>query len=652
MTSLLLLLWLGVARGDDVLENVEDIADLDIADLLGVVESASNMLEARATAPAAVFVMHREEILKTGSRNIPELLKSVPGVDVVYIAPGMTLVAMRGLGGLQGNNLVVLVDGVRVNSPVDGTVDWEHIAISVEDLERIEVVRGPVSAIYGSDAYTGVVSLVSVRQKADGVVTAGTLDFGIDGSLETTERAYVGGGWKKDGTTLVASGRVLRDATWGAQVDEEEETPLREATARVGATFLTGQFESTARLDLATSTRAWMDHLVLEPTPTHADEATLYAGSKYRAYGLLRTIELETQHRVLRLEAPSDFVPDGFTYAGTNARIGNYQLNAGLRPSRWLQVGLGLETGWENVSAPYLHPLESGVLRGRYGGSGSARVELGDWALSVSGRGDITSRLPELTWSERASLTYVKEAYTLRASVGSGFREPSYVELGARLIDPDSNLILLEGEPDLQVPRLRSAELGLIAIPGKGLTIEPVVFLQRADDLVVLDFEPLVKKTFRNDTDHVDIAGVELDVRWRTSESATLFFRAHHLEWLDERTDASATVGVQEQNPATSVWIGGDGTWKDFEGHLEVGYVGPRSFAAQAGIPPRVLFWDIPALTPIDAAVHWQILDDKPVWLSLRGVWHPQDTNEFPLPAAATPDVKVLAGVELRRAKD
>jgi iron complex outermembrane receptor protein len=648
----LLLLWLGVARGDDVLENVEDIADLDISDLLGVVESASNMLEARATAPAAVFVMHREEILKTGSRSIPELLKSVPGVDVIYIAPGMSLVAMRGLGGLQGNNLVVLVDGVRVNSPVDGTVDWEHIAISVEDLERIEVVRGPVSAIYGSDAYTGVVSLVSIRQKADGVVTAGTLDFGLDGSLETTERAYAGVGWKKDGTTLFASGRALRDATWGAQYDDpDDETPLREATGRVGATFLTGQFETTARLDLATSTRAWMDHLVLEPTPTHADEATLYAGSKYRAYGLLRTIELETQHRVLRLEAPEGFVPDGFTYAGTNARIGDYQLNAGLRPARWLQIGLGLETGWENVSAPYIHPEESGVLRGRYGGSGSARVELGDFALSVSGRGDVTSRLPELTWSERASLTYVKKAFTLRGSVASGFREPSYLELGAQLVDPDSNLILLEGEPDLQPPRLQSAELGLIAIPAPGLTIEPVVFLQRADDLVVLDFEPLVKKTFRNDTDHTDIAGIELDVRWRmsrrrrcssarTTSSGSTSVRICRRRWAcrsrtrrrvpgsaatargrtSKDTSSSATshraATPRRRNPAARPLLGHPGAHADRCGRA---LAGARRQAALALAARR---------------------------------WHPQDTNEFPVPAAATPDWKVLAGVELRRAKD
>jgi hypothetical protein len=128
---------------------------------------------------------------------------------------------------------------------------------------------------------------------------------------------------------------------------------------------------------------------------------------------------------------------------------------------------------------------------------------------------------------------------------------------------------------------------------------------------VVLDFEPLVKKTFRNDTDHVDIAGGELDVRWRTSESATFFFRAHHLEWLDERTDQSATVGVQEQNPATSLWIGGDGTWKDFEGHLELGYVAPRSYAAQA-CRPASSSWTS-RLTPIDAAVHWQVFDDKPL---------------------------------------
>ncbi len=493
----------------------------------------------------------------------------------------------------------------------------------------------------------------TLRQKADGIVTAGTLEIGVDGSLETNERAYAGAGWKKDGTSLVASGRVVRDATWPPRLGDDSEAALREATAHLGATVLSGQFESTARLDLATSTRDWIDHLVLEPTPTHADEATLYVGSRYRAYGWLRGIELTTQHRVLRLEAPKDFVPAGFTYAGTNARIGSYQLGAGLRPARWLQIGLGLETGWEDVRAPYLHELESGVVRGRYGGSGSARINLGShWSLSLSGRGDVSSRLPELTWAERASLTYVRKAYTIRASVASAYREPSYVELGARLIDPDSNLILLEGEPDFRPPRLESAELGVIAIPGRGFTIEPVVFLQRARDLAVLDFEPLVKKTFRNDNDHVDIAGIELDVRWRTSASATIFFRAQHFEWLNERTNLSATVGVEDENPATSAWVGADGTWKDFEGHFEVGYVGPRSFAAQAGIPPRVLFWEIPALTPVDAAVHWRVLDDPPIWLWIRGVWHPQETNEFPVPAAAVPDAKVLAGVELRRAKD
>ena len=80
-STLLLILAIGggVARAeDDFLKDITDIADLDIADLLGEVDSASMFPEARATAPAAVFVMEREEIAATGARTIPELLWSVP----------------------------------------------------------------------------------------------------------------------------------------------------------------------------------------------------------------------------------------------------------------------------------------------------------------------------------------------------------------------------------------------------------------------------------------------------------------------------------------------------------------------------------------------------------------------------------------------
>ena len=138
-----------------------------------------------------------------------------------------------------------------------------------------------------------------------------------------------------------------------------------------------------------------------------------------------------------------------------------------------------------------------------------------------------------------------------------------------------------------------------------------MVFLQRADDLVVLDFRAARQKTFRNDT-VTSTSPVPSSTCGGVRRIGDLLLPRAHLEWLDERTDQSATVGVQEQNPATSLWIGGDGTWKDLEGHLELGYVSQRSYAAQAGMPPRVLFWDIPALTTIDAAVHCRCSTTSP----------------------------------------
>src|SRR5690606_37588116 len=102
-----------------------------------------------------------EEIRLSGATTIPDLLRRVPGLQVTRAASGNDVVAIRGTGGLANNKLVVLVDGTPIASPLDGSVDWDLVPLSVAEIERIEVVRGPVSPVYGANAYTGVVNIVS-----------------------------------------------------------------------------------------------------------------------------------------------------------------------------------------------------------------------------------------------------------------------------------------------------------------------------------------------------------------------------------------------------------------------------------------------------------------------------------------------------------
>src|SRR5438046_1426485 len=91
-------------------------------------------LVAALGGPAAVTVLGRDEIDRSGATTIPDLLRQVPGVQVIRQGPGNYIVSLRGTGGLTGNNLVVLVDGVPLNSRIDGSIDWAGLPVTPGDI--------------------------------------------------------------------------------------------------------------------------------------------------------------------------------------------------------------------------------------------------------------------------------------------------------------------------------------------------------------------------------------------------------------------------------------------------------------------------------------------------------------------------------------
>src|SRR5206468_11057549 len=147
---------------------------------LGKVTAASRTEESVLTAPTTVTVIDQEQIRQSAATTLPDLLRSVAGVQVLELAPGDYLVSLRGSGGLTGNNVVVLLDGIPLNSRIDGNVDWGSIPIDLSQVDRIEVVRGPVSTIYGPDAYTGVINIVSSAPAETGVGRLAHVAGGVD----------------------------------------------------------------------------------------------------------------------------------------------------------------------------------------------------------------------------------------------------------------------------------------------------------------------------------------------------------------------------------------------------------------------------------------------------------------------------------------
>ena len=151
------------------------IADMSLEDLLKIkVTTASRKAQALADVPAAVFVITGEDIQRSGAASIPEALRLAPGVEVAKIANNKWAVSIRGFNSRYANKLLVLMDGRSLYSPLFSGLIWEAEDTLLEDIERIEVIRGPGAAMWGANAVNGVINIITknARDTQGGLLAA------------------------------------------------------------------------------------------------------------------------------------------------------------------------------------------------------------------------------------------------------------------------------------------------------------------------------------------------------------------------------------------------------------------------------------------------------------------------------------------------
>jgi iron complex outermembrane receptor protein len=144
------------------------------------VTSVSKKEQKTSEAAAAVFVISREDIRRSGALNIPDLLRMVPGLDVAQIDASVWAISARGFNGQYSNKLLVLVDGRTVYTPIFAGVLWDSQNVPLDTIERIEVIRGPGAAIWGSNAVNGVINIItrSAEDTPGGEVSGGAGNAG------------------------------------------------------------------------------------------------------------------------------------------------------------------------------------------------------------------------------------------------------------------------------------------------------------------------------------------------------------------------------------------------------------------------------------------------------------------------------------------
>lgn len=200
-----------IALPAPALAETRDAVDLSLEELLNTeVMTASRKAQRLNDVAAAVFVISREDIERSGATSIPEALRMAPGLQVARLANNRWAVSARGFNGRFANKLLVLMDGRSIYSPLFSGVVWEAEDTLLEDIERIEVIRGPGAAMWGSNAVNGVINIIT-RKARD---TQGNLLVAGTGTEERAFGAFRHGGQAGDGHYRV----------WGKAFTREEST--------------------------------------------------------------------------------------------------------------------------------------------------------------------------------------------------------------------------------------------------------------------------------------------------------------------------------------------------------------------------------------------------------------------------------------------
>jgi len=158
-----------------------DLTNASLEDLMNVeVTSVSKKEQRLSHTASAIFVITSEDIRQSGATNIPDLLRMVPGLQVAQINSDTWAITARGFNGQYSSDLLVLVDGRTIYSPIFAGVYWDAQNIPLENIDRIEVIRGPGATVWGANAVNGVINII--RKKSED--TQGRLVTGGAGSYE------------------------------------------------------------------------------------------------------------------------------------------------------------------------------------------------------------------------------------------------------------------------------------------------------------------------------------------------------------------------------------------------------------------------------------------------------------------------------------
>jgi iron complex outermembrane receptor protein len=141
-----------------------DLKSMDLEQLMNIrVTSVQRKEQRLSRSAAAVTVITRDDIRRSGVSTLADALRLAPGLNVARTDSGVWAIGSRGFNGQFSNKLLVMVDGRSVYEPINSGVFWQTLDLMIDDIERIEVIRGPGAVMWGANAVHGVVNIITRR---------------------------------------------------------------------------------------------------------------------------------------------------------------------------------------------------------------------------------------------------------------------------------------------------------------------------------------------------------------------------------------------------------------------------------------------------------------------------------------------------------
>ena len=618
-----------------------DVEDWSLESLLESVVSESVHQEQAASAPATVTSLTREDVLLSGAATIPDLLRRIPGLQVVETTEMTFTVSARGLGGLQDNNVVLLLDGVPMNTRADGSIRWGTLPVTIQQIERVEVIRGPVSTLYGANASGAVIHIITNPSDPRPVVGAS-----LGGRTPATFHRHL---W-------VSSGGGGDRINWrvnlrGSEARSPDDPAGPQSRGGLGAD-VTVQYQPSQRLSGYTRLSSTFDsrggeNALISDTARYFESTILMVtGLDWHASGRLESASISGGFASWLTEPARD--TPAISLANSDEAVG--WLEGSARVATLGEGNLTLAAGFrqDTVEADYLTIPVSGIS------AWDVRVHMdqpvGDRLLIDAGVRLDYHPLTRLRPTWRASVQYTPaDALRLRMTVGNAFRRPTWVETYSRFRDPVDDVILLEGTPDLDPQQTSSVEWAVTVQPSKALWIRPVVWLGSFDNLISQDNNPFVLKSFANvgSSRLVDVGGAELELEWRRDAAFVPRLSASWLR-MGEAEDDGQSVGVPEQNPEATTSVGFRGQLGRFRYGVSADWMSGRTYQAAGGLPVRTIRQDLPAQLRLGGQLWVRVLRQVPLNAGVLLETNQPSVRQSPLPGARPLGTRVLLQIEVR----